>query len=128
MVPQTRQARPRRRDCPGQLAKCGCRTGLKVFFEVALRGPFYLVGGCVVAFHFDQVHAWVCAHARLVVALTAAAAPAAEGIYFLAAHGVITAPGSGSDPFQPSVIPLNVGPVTCGYLAGAALVQPGRSR
>ena len=26
MVPQTRQTRPRRRDCPGQLVKCGCRT------------------------------------------------------------------------------------------------------
>ena len=26
MVPQTRQARPRRGDCPGQLAKCGCLT------------------------------------------------------------------------------------------------------
>ena len=36
--------------------------------------------------------------------------------------------GSGSDPFQPSVIPFNVGAVACGYLAGAALVQPGRSR
>ena len=26
MVPQTRQTRPRRRNCPGQLAECGCRT------------------------------------------------------------------------------------------------------
>ena len=94
----------------------------------ALSYLLYLVGGCVVAFHFDQVHAWVCAHARLVVALTAAAALAAEGIYFLAAHGVITVLGSGSDPFQPSVIPFNVGAVTCGYLAGVALVRPGRSR
>ena len=71
------------------------------------------------------MHAWVCAHARLVVALTAAAALAAEGIYFLAAHGVITVPGSGSDPFQPSIIPFNVGAVTCGYLAGVALVRSG---
>src|SRR6266496_228428 len=94
----------------------------------ALSYLLYLVGGCVVAFHLDQVHAWVCAHARLVVALTAAAALAAEGIYFLAAHGVITVLGSGSDPFQPSVIPFNVGAVTCGYLAGVALVRPGRSR
>jgi hypothetical protein len=53
---------------------------------------------------------------------------AAEGIYFLAANGVITVLGSGSDPFQPSVIPFNVGAVTCGYLAGVALVQQGRSR
>jgi peptidoglycan/LPS O-acetylase OafA/YrhL len=94
----------------------------------ALSYLLYLVGGCVVAFHLDQVHAWVCAHARLVVALTAAAALAAEGIYFLAAHGVITVLGSGSDPFQPSVIPFKVGAVTCGYLAGMALVRPGRSR
>jgi hypothetical protein len=36
--------------------------------------------------------------------------------------------GSGSDPFQPSVIPFNVGAITCGYLAGVALVRPGRSR
>ena len=74
------------------------------------------------------MHAWVCARARLIVALTAAAALAAEGIYFLAAHGVITVLGWGSDAFQPSVIPFNVGAVTCGYLAGVALVQPGRSR
>src|SRR6201994_5013060 len=94
----------------------------------ALSYLLYLVGGCVVAFHLDQVHAWVCAHARLVVVLTAAAALAAEGIYFLAANGVTTVLGSGSDPFQPSVIPFNVGAVTCGYLAGVALVQPGRSR
>src|SRR5256884_1535168 len=90
--------------------------------------PLYLVGGCVVAFHLDQVHAWVCAHARLIVAMTVAAALAAEGIYFLAANGVTTVLGSGSDPFQPSVIPFNVGAVACGYLAGVTLVQPRRSR
>jgi peptidoglycan/LPS O-acetylase OafA/YrhL len=36
--------------------------------------------------------------------------------------------GSGNDPFQPSVIPFNVGAITCGYLAGVALVRPWRSR
>jgi len=90
--------------------------------------PLYLVGGCVVAFHLDQVHAWVCAHARLIIAMTVAAALATEGIYFLAANGVTTVMGSGSDPFQPSVIPFNVGAITCGYLAGVALVRPWRSR
>ena len=90
--------------------------------------PLYLIGGCVVAFHLDQVHAWVRAHARPIVAMTVAAALAAEGVYFLAAHGVTTILGSGSDPFQPSVIAFNVGAVTCGYLAGVALVQPRRSR
>ena len=94
----------------------------------ALSYLLYLVGGSVVACHLDQVHAWVCTHARLVIGLTAAAALAAEAVYFLAAYGVTTALGSGSDPFQPSLIPFNVGAVTCGYLAGVALVRPGRSR
>jgi peptidoglycan/LPS O-acetylase OafA/YrhL len=88
----------------------------------------YLVGGCIVAFHLDQVHAWVCGHARLIVALTAAAALAAEGVYFLAQYGVTTVLGSGDDAFQPSVIPFNIGAIACGYLAGVALVRPGRSR
>jgi peptidoglycan/LPS O-acetylase OafA/YrhL len=48
-------------------------------------------------------------------------------VYFLAQAGVTTALGSGSDPFQPSVIPFNVGAITCGYLAGVALVRPQRS-
>src|SRR5690349_6977033 len=94
----------------------------------ALSYLLYLVGGCVVAFHLDQVHAWVCAHARLIAALTVASALAAEGVYFLAAYGVTDVLGSGSDPFQPSLIPFNVGAVTGGYLAGVALVRPGRSR
>jgi peptidoglycan/LPS O-acetylase OafA/YrhL len=88
----------------------------------------YLVGGSVVAFHLDEVHAWVCRHARLIVVLTVAAGLAAEGVYFLAQHGVTTVLGSGNDPFQPSVIPFNVGAITCGYLAGVALVRPWRSR
>ena len=61
----------------------------------ALSYLLYLIGGCVVAFHLDQVHEWVCAHARLIAALTVAAALAAEGIYFLAANGVTTVLGSG---------------------------------
>jgi peptidoglycan/LPS O-acetylase OafA/YrhL len=62
------------------------------------------------------------------VAMTVTAALAAEGIYFLAANGVTTVLGSGSDPFQPSIIAFNVGAVACGYLAGVALVRPRRSR
>jgi peptidoglycan/LPS O-acetylase OafA/YrhL len=94
----------------------------------ALSYVLYLVGGSVVAFHLDEVHAWVCRHARLIIALTVAAALAAEGIYFLAQHGVTTVLGSGNDAFQPSVIPFNVGAIACGYLAGVALVRPWRSR
>ena len=88
----------------------------------------YLVAGCVVACHLEEVDAWVRRHARLVFTLTAVAALAAEGVYFLAQYGVTTVLGSTSDPFQPSVIPFNIGAIACGYLAGVALVRPGRSR
>ena len=94
----------------------------------ALSYVLYLVGGCVVACHLEQVDAWVRRHARLVLTLTAVAALAAEGIYFLAHYGVTSVLGSTSDPFQPSVIPFNIGAIACGYLAGVALVRPGRSR
>ena len=39
-----------------------------------------------------------------------------------------TALGSGNDPFQPSVIPFDVGAIACLYLLGVALAKPGRSR
>ena len=88
----------------------------------------YLIGGAVVAFHFDQVDEWVRRNAWLVVALTAAAALAAEAVYYLAEAGVTSALGSTDDPFQPSVIPFNVGAIACLYLIGVALVRPGLSR
>jgi len=94
----------------------------------ALSYLLYLTGGGVVALHLEEVHRWVCGHARLIVALTLIAALAAEAVYFLAQAGVTTVLGSGSDPFQPSVIPFNVGAIACGYLAGVALVRPRRSR
>jgi peptidoglycan/LPS O-acetylase OafA/YrhL len=94
----------------------------------ALSYLLYLIGGAIVAFHIEQVDAWVRRNAHLILALTLIAAIAAEAIYYLALHGVTTVLGSGSDPFQPSVIPFNIGAITCGYLAGVALVQPWRSR
>jgi peptidoglycan/LPS O-acetylase OafA/YrhL len=36
--------------------------------------------------------------------------------------------GSSSDPFQPIVIPFNIGAIACIYLIGVALVQRRRSR
>src|SRR6185437_15076254 len=42
--------------------------------------------------------------------------------------GVTTALGSGNDPFQPSVVPFDVGAIACLYLLGVAVVKPGRSR
>ena len=88
----------------------------------------YLIGGGVVAFHFEQVHAWVLRNAHLIMACTLIAAIGAEIIYYISYAGVTTVLGWGSDPFQPSVIPFNVGAIACGYLAGVALVQPWRSR
>jgi peptidoglycan/LPS O-acetylase OafA/YrhL len=101
----------------------------------ALSYLLYLVGGCIVALHLDQVDAWVRGHARLIGTLTVIAALAAEGLYFLAQYGVTSALGSGyralaggSGAFLPTLIPFNVGVIACGYLAGVALVRPGRSR
>ena len=101
---------------------------LKYEMQDVLSYVLYLVGGCVVACHLEQVDAWVRGHARLIFTFTAVAALAAEGIYFLAQYGITSALGSGNDAFQPCVIPFNVGAITCGYLAGVALVRPDRSR
>jgi peptidoglycan/LPS O-acetylase OafA/YrhL len=88
----------------------------------------YLVGGAIIAFHLTEAHDWITRNAWLVIGLTVVAALAAELVYYLAANGVTTVLGSGSDPFQPSVIPFNVGAIACLYLIGVALVRPGRSR
>jgi peptidoglycan/LPS O-acetylase OafA/YrhL len=86
----------------------------------------YLIGGAIVAAHLSQVHDWLCRNARLVVLFTLGSAIAAEVVYYLAQDGVTTVLGSGDDPFQPSVIPFNAGIIACLYLAGVALVRPGR--
>lgn len=89
---------------------------------------FYLLVGSIAAFHLEAVNAWLVRHAHLVIALTVAAALASEAVYFLAAKGVTTVLGSGNDPFQPSVVPFDIGAIACLYLLGVALVKPGRSR
>jgi peptidoglycan/LPS O-acetylase OafA/YrhL len=101
------------------------RTG---WFEEFTPYAFYLIAGSIAAFHLDAINEWLVRHVRLVIALTVAAALGAEAVYFLAANGVTTALGSGNDPFQPSVIPFDVGAIACLYLLGVALVKPGRSR
>jgi peptidoglycan/LPS O-acetylase OafA/YrhL len=95
--------------------------------EDSLEYPLYLIGGGVVAFHLHEVDQWVRRNAHLVMALTLLAAIFAEAVYYLARQGVTSVLGSGSDPFQPSVIPFNVGAIACVYLIGVALVQPWRS-
>jgi peptidoglycan/LPS O-acetylase OafA/YrhL len=97
--------------------------------------PLYLIGGCIVALHFEQVDAWVRSHARLIVSLTVAAALVAEGFYFLGQYGVTSAFGpyyraltGGDSPFLPTVIPFNIAVIASAYLAGVALTRPNRSR
>jgi peptidoglycan/LPS O-acetylase OafA/YrhL len=100
----------------------------------ALSYLLYLVGGCIVAMHLEQVDAWVRGHARLILTLTLAAALAAELLYFLDQYGVTSPFGQGYRALAhgynyavASVIPFNIGAIACGYLAGVALVRPGRS-
>ena len=101
----------------------------------ALSYLLYLVGGCIVAMHFEEVDAWVRGHTRPILAWTAVAAVGAEAIYLLGAYGVTSGLGpdyhaviAGWSVYEPTVIPFNVGVIACGYLAGVALVRPDRSR
>jgi peptidoglycan/LPS O-acetylase OafA/YrhL len=96
--------------------------------ENALSYVLYLIGGAVVAFHLAEADRWLRRNASLVVALTLLAAIFAEIVYYLSKQEVSTLLGSGSDPFQPTVIPFNIGAIACVYLVGVALVQPWRSR
>jgi peptidoglycan/LPS O-acetylase OafA/YrhL len=89
---------------------------------------FYLIAGSITAFHLEAVNDWLLRHARLVIALTVAAAAFAEAVYFLAAYGITTVLGAGNDPFQPSVVPFTLGAIACLYLLGVSVVKPGRSR
>jgi peptidoglycan/LPS O-acetylase OafA/YrhL len=95
--------------------------------EDILNYVLYLAGGAIVACHMTTVHDWVVRNAVLVVYFTAIGLVFAEGVYFMARAGITTDLGSGSDPFQPCVIPFNVGILGCVYLAGMWLVRPERS-
>jgi peptidoglycan/LPS O-acetylase OafA/YrhL len=89
---------------------------------------FYLIAGMVVALHLDDVHRWISSHVRLIIAFTVVSAAVAEVWYYLAAEDHVAWLGSSSDPFQPVVIPFNIGAIACIYLAGMALVDRRRSR
>jgi peptidoglycan/LPS O-acetylase OafA/YrhL len=88
---------------------------------------FYLIAGMVVAVHLNAAQAWLRSHVTLVVSGTLGAAALAEGWYFLSTDHVLSWLGSGSDPFQPIVIPFNIGAISCIYLLGMALVDRRRS-
>jgi peptidoglycan/LPS O-acetylase OafA/YrhL len=81
----------------------------------------------VVAFHLDEVHRWLCSHVRLVLGATLASAAVAEAWYCLAVYHVVSWFGSSSDPFQPIVIPWNIGAIASIYLLGVWLVSRRRS-
>lgn len=89
---------------------------------------FYLVAGLVVAVHLDDVHRWLTEHVRFVVIFTIATAALAELWYYLSAYQVLSWLGSDSDPFQPVVVPFNIGAIASIYLIGVALVHRHRSR
>jgi peptidoglycan/LPS O-acetylase OafA/YrhL len=88
---------------------------------------FYLIAGMVVAFHLEEVHHWLCSHVWLVLGATLASAAAAEAWYYLAVYHVVSWFGSSSDPFQPIVIPWNIGAIASIYLLGVWLVSRRRS-
>jgi peptidoglycan/LPS O-acetylase OafA/YrhL len=88
---------------------------------------FYLLAGMVVAFHLDQVHRWLCTHVQLVLGLTLVSAGLAEAWYYLSVDHVVSWFGSSSDPFQPIVIPWNIGAIASIYLVGVWLVGRRRS-
>jgi peptidoglycan/LPS O-acetylase OafA/YrhL len=88
---------------------------------------FYLIAGMVVAFHLEEVHHWLVTHVRCVLLLTLASAVIAEVWYYLAVYHVVSWFGSSSDPFQPVVIPWNIGAIASIYLVGVWLVSPRRS-
>jgi peptidoglycan/LPS O-acetylase OafA/YrhL len=88
---------------------------------------FYLVAGMVMAMHLDEFHHWLRTHVWTIVIATVAAAGVAEAWYYLSVDHVVSWLGSSSDPFQPVVIPFNVGAIACIYLIGVALVDRRRS-
>jgi peptidoglycan/LPS O-acetylase OafA/YrhL len=88
---------------------------------------FYLIAGMVMALHLDEFHNWLCTHVWTIITATVAAAAAAEAWYYLSVDHVVSWLGSSADPFQPVVIPFNVGAIACIYLIGVALVGRRRS-
>ncbi len=88
---------------------------------------FYLLAGCVAAWHYDAFHAFVVRHARFIGWATLGTAMLVEAWYFLAQDGVLRAlGGNASDPFMPIVLPFNVAAIGLIYVIGVKLVAPRR--
>jgi len=81
------------------------------------------------AWHYQDVHAWLVRHWRPLLAATAAAIALSEGWFLLAARGVPGfRTGDPSDPFQPVEIPLYLGLITVIYLLGVLIGDERRPR
>jgi len=87
----------------------------------------YLVGGMVAARYLRDFEGWVFRHVRAIVLATAASAAVAEVWFALAWGHTVPGLGTASDPFQPIVIPFNVGAILSLYILGRHLVSSARS-
>jgi peptidoglycan/LPS O-acetylase OafA/YrhL len=107
---------------PGWLAAGTTATRELVSYQ------FYLLAGCVAAWHYEAFHAWIVRHGRLIVCATVGTGALAEAWYFLAQDNIVHGLGSNSsDPFMPVVLPFNVSAIALIYLIGVWLVKPRRS-
>jgi peptidoglycan/LPS O-acetylase OafA/YrhL len=89
----------------------------------------FVIAGGVMAWHYQEVHAWLVRYWRPLLAATAAAIALSEGWFLLASHGVPGfRTGDPSDPFQPVEIPLYLGLITVIYLLGVLIGDERRPR
>jgi peptidoglycan/LPS O-acetylase OafA/YrhL len=86
----------------------------------------YLVAGGLVALYYQEVHAWLCRHWRLVLVASGVTLVSAEAWYWLADLKVVPILGGTNlaDPFQPVVIPLFVSLIGAIYLLGVVVAHP----
>ena len=89
----------------------------------------FVIAGGVMAWHYQEVHAWLVRCWRPLLVPTAAAIALSEGWFLLAARGVPGfRAGDPSDPFQPVQIPLYLGLITVIYLLGVLIGDERRPR
>lgn len=89
----------------------------------------FLVAGGLVAWHYTEVHEWLCRHWRLVLVATTASFVLTEVYYVVAdeSPGSLWAGPVTSAAFQPITIPFYLGLIASIYLAGVALTHVQRS-